>query len=62
MLRLALLWVLNAIALLAVAYLLPTVRVDGIGSALLAAAIGIPGLGLYVVARALGPNPPRETP
>ncbi len=39
MLRLALLWVLNAIALLSVAYLLPTVHVDGFGSALLAALV-----------------------
>ena len=39
MLRLALLWVLNAIALLSVAYLLPTVHVDGLGSALLAALV-----------------------
>ncbi len=37
MLRLALVWLLNALALLAVAYLLPTVHVAGFGSALIAA-------------------------
>ena len=35
--RLLLLWILNAVALLAVAYLLPTIEVTGFGSALLAA-------------------------
>lgn len=39
MLTLALTWVLNAIALLAVAYLLPTVQVSGFGSALIAALV-----------------------
>ena len=35
--RLALLWILNAVALLAVTYLLPSIQVSGFGSALLAA-------------------------
>ncbi len=35
--RLLLLWILNAVALLAVTYLLPSIQVDGFGSALLAA-------------------------
>jgi putative membrane protein len=35
--RLILIWCCNALALLAVAYLLPGVRVDGFGSALIAA-------------------------
>jgi putative membrane protein len=35
--RLLLIWVLNAVALLAVAYLLPGIHVAGIGSALIAA-------------------------
>jgi putative membrane protein len=37
MLRLILLWLLNAVALLTVAYLLPSVQVHGFGSALIAA-------------------------
>ena len=37
--RLLLLWILNAVALLAVTYLLPSIRVDGFGSALLAALV-----------------------
>jgi putative membrane protein len=37
MLRLILLWLLNALALLAVAYLLPSVKLQGFGSALIAA-------------------------
>ena len=40
--RLLLLWILNAVALLAVTYLLPSIQVDGFGSALIAAL----GLGL----------------
>ena len=40
--RLLLLWVLNALALLAVTYLLPSIQVSGLGAALLAAL----GLGL----------------
>lgn len=40
--RLLLLWILNAIALLAVTYLLPSIQVSGFGTALLAAL----GLGL----------------
>lgn len=40
--RLILIWCCNALALLAVAYLLPGVRVDGFGSALIAAvALGL---------------------
>ncbi len=39
MLRLALVWLLNALALLAVAYLLPSVHVAGFGSALIAALV-----------------------
>lgn len=35
--RLLLLWILNALALLAVTYLLPTIRVSGFGAALAAA-------------------------
>ena len=35
--RLILLWILNAVALLAVAYLLPSIRIDSFGAALLAA-------------------------
>ena len=35
--RLLLLWILNAVALLAVTYLMPSIQVTGIGSALLAA-------------------------
>lgn len=37
--RLILIWFCNALALLAVAYLLPGVRVDGFGSALIAAVV-----------------------
>jgi len=37
--RLLLLWCCNALALLAAAYLLPEVRVDGFGSALIAALV-----------------------
>lgn len=37
--RLLLLWILNAVALLAVTYLLPSIQVDGSGSALLAALV-----------------------
>ena len=37
--RLLLLWILNAVALLAVTYLLPSIQVDGFGSALLAALV-----------------------
>lgn len=37
--RLILIWICNALALLAVAYLLPGVRVDGLGSALIAAVV-----------------------
>jgi putative membrane protein len=37
--RLILIWCCNALALLAVAYLLPGVRVDGVGSALIAALV-----------------------
>jgi len=37
--RLILIWCCNALALLAVAYLLPGVRVDGLGSALIAALV-----------------------
>ena len=37
--RLILIWCCNALALLAVAYLLPGVRVDGFGSALVAALV-----------------------
>jgi putative membrane protein len=37
--RLLLLWVLNAVALLAVTYLLPSIQVSGFGSALLAALV-----------------------
>ncbi len=37
--RLLLLWILNAIALLAVTYLLPTIQVAGFGSALAAALV-----------------------
>jgi len=40
--RLLLLWILNAIALLAVTYLLPSIQITGFGAALLAAL----GLGL----------------
>lgn len=40
--RLLLLWILNAVALLAVTYLLPSIQVDGFGTALIAAL----GLGL----------------
>lgn len=39
MMRLLLLWVLNAVALLAVTYLLPSIQVLGFGSALLAALV-----------------------
>lgn len=35
--RLLLVWILNAVALLAVTYLLPSIQVDGFGTALLAA-------------------------
>ncbi|OZA31125.1 MAG: hypothetical protein B7X93_00805 [Hydrogenophilales bacterium 17-61-9] len=35
--RLLLLWILNAVALLAVTYLLPSIQVSGFGTALLAA-------------------------
>jgi putative membrane protein len=35
--RLVLIWILNAVALLAVAYLLPAIHVAGFGSALIAA-------------------------
>jgi putative membrane protein len=37
--RLLLLWVLNAVALLAVTYLLPSIQVAGFGSALIAALV-----------------------
>jgi putative membrane protein len=37
--RLALIWILNAVALLAVAYLLPAIHVAGFGSALIAALV-----------------------
>jgi hypothetical protein len=37
--RLILIWIFNAIALLAVAYLLPGIRVDGFISALIAALV-----------------------
>jgi putative membrane protein len=37
--RLLLIWILNAIALLAVAYLLPAIHVEGFGSALIAALV-----------------------
>ena len=37
--RLLLLWILNAVALVAVTYLLPTIQVTGFGSALLAALV-----------------------
>jgi putative membrane protein len=37
--RLLLLWILNAVALLAVTYLLPSIQVSGFGSALLAALV-----------------------
>jgi putative membrane protein len=37
--RLLLLWILNAVALLAVTYLLPAIQVAGFGSALLAALV-----------------------
>jgi len=37
--RLLLLWILNAVALLAVTYLLPSIQVSGFGAALLAALI-----------------------
>ena len=40
--RMLLLWVLNALALLAVTYLMPTIQINGFGSALIAAL----GLGL----------------
>jgi putative membrane protein len=37
--RLLLLWILNAVALLAVTYLLPSIQVSGFGTALLAALV-----------------------
>jgi putative membrane protein len=37
--RLLLLWILNAVALLAVTWLLPSIRVEGFGSALVAALV-----------------------
>lgn len=37
--RLLLLWILNAVALIAVTYLLPSIQVAGFGSALLAALV-----------------------
>ena len=37
--RLILIWICNALALLAVAYLLPGVRVEGLGAALIAALV-----------------------
>ena len=37
--RLLLLWILNAVALLAVTYLLPTIQVSGFGTALIAALV-----------------------
>jgi putative membrane protein len=37
--RLLLIWILNAVALLAVAYLLPAIHVEGFGSALIAALV-----------------------
>jgi putative membrane protein len=37
--RLLLLWILNAVALLAVTYLLPSIQVSGFGAALLAALV-----------------------
>ena len=39
MARLLVTWLLNAIALLAVAYLMPSIHVDSIGTALIAAAV-----------------------
>lgn len=37
--RLLLLWILNAVALLAVTYLLPSIQVTGLGAALIAALV-----------------------
>jgi putative membrane protein len=37
--KLLIVWILNAVALLAVAYLMPTIQVAGFGSALIAAAV-----------------------
>lgn len=37
--RILMVWLLNALALLAVAYLLPSIRVEGFGSALIAALV-----------------------
>lgn len=39
MLRLLLVWIVNTVALLAVAYLMPSVRVESFGAALIAAAV-----------------------
>lgn len=39
MLRLLLVWVVNTVALLAVAYLMPSVRIESFGTALIAAAL-----------------------
>ena len=39
MLRLLLVWLVNTVALLAVAYLMPSVRVESFGTALIAAAL-----------------------
>jgi putative membrane protein len=39
MVRLLIVWILNAIALLAVAYLMPTIQVASVGTALLAALV-----------------------
>ena len=39
MLRLLLVWLVNTVALLAVAYLMPSVRVESFGAALIAAAL-----------------------
>lgn len=38
-LRLLLVWIVNTVALLAVAYLMPSVRIDSFGAALIAAAV-----------------------
>jgi putative membrane protein len=39
MLRLIVVWLINAVALLTVAYLMPSIRVDSIGAALVAAVV-----------------------
>ena len=46
--RLLLIWIFNAMALIAVAYLLPGIKVDGFMSALIAALV----LGLVKIGRA----------